>query len=169
MADESGLKSFTGKAALVIVLAVVVLVGMVFTAQFSKQLRTTTTQINVSTDLIANTTAALGTAGQYPYLQTASPCYNNSAGREVLSTGYYSVDEGSTDGGGIVLSSTDGDVNLAWNGTSVNCTITYLADSTNQGHADKFTAGLAIFGTFIAILILGLVGKVVIGLFTKKN
>lgn len=31
--------------------------------------------------------------------------------------------------------------------------------------ADKFIAGLAIFGTFLAIIVLSLVGKVIVGIF----
>jgi len=37
-----------------------------------------------------------------------------------------------------------------------------LVDNTT---ADKFIAGLAIFGTFLAIIVLALVGKIIIGLF----
>lgn len=35
--------------------------------------------------------------------------------------------------------------------------------------ADKFIAGLAVFGTFVAIIVLTLVGKIIIGLFSKKE
>lgn len=39
---------------------------------------------------------------------------------------------------------------------------TGLIDNTT---ADRFTAGLAIFGTFLAIIVLSLVGKVIVGIF----
>lgn len=41
---------------------------------------------------------------------------------------------------------------------------TGLVDNTT---ADNFIAGLAIFGTFMAVIVLALVGKIIIGLFQK--
>lgn len=35
--------------------------------------------------------------------------------------------------------------------------------------ADLFIAGLTIFGTFMSIIVLALVGKIIIGLFTKSG
>jgi hypothetical protein len=43
---------------------------------------------------------------------------------------------------------------------------TNLVDNTT---ADNFTTGLAIFGTFMAVIVLALVGKIIIGLFTKSR
>jgi len=42
---------------------------------------------------------------------------------------------------------------------------TGLVDNTT---ADNFIAGIAIFGTFMAVIALGIVGKIIIGLF-KDN
>lgn len=33
--------------------------------------------------------------------------------------------------------------------------------------ADKFVTGLAIFGTFVGVIVLAIIGKVIIGLFSK--
>ena len=41
---------------------------------------------------------------------------------------------------------------------------TGLVDNTT---ADAFITGLAIFGTFMAVIVLALVGKIIIGLFRK--
>jgi len=41
---------------------------------------------------------------------------------------------------------------------------TGLVDNTT---ADAFITGLAIFGTFMAVIVLALVGKIIIGLFKK--
>jgi len=41
---------------------------------------------------------------------------------------------------------------------------TGLVDNTT---ADNFITGLAIFGTFMAVIVLALVGKIIIGLFKK--
>jgi len=38
----------------------------------------------------------------------------------------------------------------------------------NNSTADLFIAGLTIFGTFMAIIVLALVGKVIVGMFAKK-
>ena len=43
---------------------------------------------------------------------------------------------------------------------------TGLVDNTT---ADAFIAGLAIFGTFMAVIVLAIVGKIIIGLFKKDN
>ena len=40
---------------------------------------------------------------------------------------------------------------------------------TNNTTSDLFIAGLTIFGTFMAIIVLALVGKVIVGMFTKKG
>ncbi len=41
--------------------------------------------------------------------------------------------------------------------------------TVDNATADKFIAGLAIFGTFLAVIILALIGKIIIGLFSKKG
>lgn len=38
----------------------------------------------------------------------------------------------------------------------------------NNTTADAFITGLAIFGTFMAVIVLALVGKIIIGLFRKE-
>lgn len=42
------------------------------------------------------------------------------------------------------------------------------ANVTNAS-ADKFIAGLTIFGTFMSIIVLAIVGKIIVGLFSKKD
>ena len=39
----------------------------------------------------------------------------------------------------------------------------------DTGVADNFIAGLAIFGSFVAVIVLAIVGKIVIGLFRTKD
>lgn len=43
---------------------------------------------------------------------------------------------------------------------------TDLVDNTT---ADKFIAGIAVFGTFMSVISLALVGKIIIGLFKKED
>jgi len=40
-------------------------------------------------------------------------------------------------------------------------------DLVDNATADKFITGLAIFGTFVGVVVIALVGKIVIGLFRK--
>jgi len=54
-----------------------------------------------------------------------------------------------------------------YNNTDINVSYTYLADSTESLAADTFSNGLIIFGTFMSIIVLALVGKFVIALFGK--
>lgn len=42
---------------------------------------------------------------------------------------------------------------------------TGLVDNTT---ADAFIAGLAIFGTFMAVIVLSIVGKIIVGMFRKN-
>ena len=39
----------------------------------------------------------------------------------------------------------------------------------NNTTANKFLTGLALFGTFMAVIVLALIGKIIIGLFTGKK
>lgn len=153
----------TVKAISVIALAVIILAGIAITTQYSQTLRATT-GVNVTGLVLLNGTAVrVGTSGQYPFLQTATSCVNTTNASLTLPVANYTVTEGTVLGGFITTTATFP------NWTSTNCSITYLGDSGPQGVADNFTAGLAIFGTFIAIIILSLVGKVIVGIFRPKK
>lgn len=41
--------------------------------------------------------------------------------------------------------------------------------SVDNTTADLFVSGLVVFGTFLAIIVLALVGKIIMGLFTKEG
>ena len=156
------------QAALVIALTAIVLTGLAFTGAFSKELRTETTPVAdvTSTALFNGTPVRIGTSGQYPFLQGAVSCHNTTNSTEpLLPAANYTVLEGTVLGGFITLKGSS----PGWNNTQTNCTITYLADSASQGHADKFTTGLAIFATFLAIMVLSLVGKAIVDIFKRKK
>ena len=158
MAEMNKMQIF---AIAVIALAVVTLMGLAIVSEYSKVLRTDTAVTNATVTPLINTSVRFGTSGQYPFLQTLPTCTNTT---NTLAVGTdYTIDEGSSTGGYIYLT------NVVYNNSAINCTGTYLADSTNQGHADNFSTGLAIFGTFMAVIVLALVGKIIIGLFTKKR
>ena len=167
------LKKMSIYAVAVIIMAAIILAGIAITGQYSKVLRTPVT-INASTSyVVTNLTNQssndIGTTGQYPFLQDLDGCFNGSldiSTTKLIKNTDYTIDEGTTDGGRIVLTETGS----IYNGTAINCSVlSYLADNSNQRTADKFTAGLAIFGTFIAIIILSLIGKLIIGIFKPKG
>ena len=145
-----------------VALAAVVLSGIAIVQEYSYQLRDqTTAQENGITPLV-DTSVLVGTSGEYPYLQSLTSCVNSSDGQSIPTT-YYTTTEGNEDGGYIVLA-TAGQV---INNSAINCTVTYLDDTTAQGAADNFTSGLAIFATFAAVVALSLVGKAIISMWKK--
>jgi len=147
----------------VIALAVVTLMGIAIVSQYSLLFRTTTAVTNATMTPLINTSVRFGTSGQYPYLLTLPTCFNASNTSETLAvTTDYTISEGGSTGGYMYLT------NNQYNNSAINCTGTYKADTTLQGNADNFTTGLAIFGSFMAVIVLALVGKIIIGLFRKK-
>ena len=150
-------------AIITFVLGVIVIMGMAVLSSFSYTVRDSTTTAVNSITLQANGTATdIGATGVYPYLQTVTGCVNASNGSTALSTSYYTVQEGDEDGGSITLA----DAGATWTGETINCSsVTYLADTSAQGTADTFKTGLSIFGTFIGVIVLALLGKIVMGLF----
>ena len=149
-----------------LVLAALVLVGGSVVDQYGYTLRDETT-VNASTTTLAtlliNTSVRAGTAGTYPYLQELTGCVNSTNGA-ALATANYNVKEGDSDGGYIYLTAAN------WNNTGVNCSnIVYLADTTGSDTADLYLTGLELFGTFSAILIIGLIGVTIISIFKRKD
>ncbi len=168
MAKE--LNKFMLSAIAIIGLTVIVLVGIAISNAFSKELRTTATD-NASTltaaTLSINTSVSVGSTGTYPFLQTLTGCFNATTGlTNELLTSFYTIGEGSKDGGTIRLIQ----AGVEWDGVGINCSsIGYLGNSAGQSAADKFSTGLGTFGTFSVIIILALVGKAIISLFRKKD
>jgi len=147
----------------VIALAVVVLMGLAIVTQYSILFRTNTVVSNSTITPLTNTSVRFGTSGQYPYLQTLPTCFNASNTSEIIVVNTdYTISEGDSTGGFLYLT------NNQYNNSAINCTGTYLADSTLQGQADNFSTGLAIFGSFMAVIVLAIVGKIIIGLFRKS-
>jgi len=164
VADDKGIGDMSKGAIVVVSLAAIVLVGLALMAVFSETLRlNTSADVNSITLPAENLSVAVGTTGQYPLLQTVTGCINASNGSQAYSSSKYTVVTGTTDGGSIV--NLDG----TWEGTDVNCSITYLADTTAQASADLFTTGLTVFGTFIGVIVLALVGMLIIRIFQPKK
>lgn len=159
-------------AILVLVLSVVVLTTIAIIGGYSEFLRTPTTINRTgSTDITAvnNISAvAVGTTGQFPFLTDLDNCVQSTNSSLTLTkTTDYTFTKGGANGGTVTLTTAGA---VANNGTNLNCsTISYKADSTSQASADQFSTGVAIFGTFAAIIVLGIMGISIIGLFKRKD
>lgn len=148
-------------AATVILLAIVVMVGNPLIDEYSYLLRTPATANNTPGVTVLNGTAvSLGTS--YPFVQGLSGCSN---GTDNLTAANYTVGEGDKTGGTITLAQ----AGLAFNGTTVDCDVTFLNTTTAQVSADAFNTGLTVFATFTSVVCLALVGVIIIGLFKKKR
>ena len=162
MANLSALKTL---GIVVLILASIVLIMMAVLTDFSYILRddTSTTIVNYAIPA-ENTSFGVGTTGQYPYLQAMTGCVNSSGGT-ALATTSYTITEGDANGGNFTLTNNA----VLQSGDSINCsTLTYLADSDAQSSADTFHSGMAIFATFIGVIILAVIGMVMIRIFAKK-
>lgn len=153
-----------------IILSVIVILGSVLLNGFGQSLRTSTTTAQVKNlftvpAILASTN--IGTAATYPYLQDVTGCVNSSNAAEKFNTTYYRVTTGNywTPGYVTLLNVTDGTTAGNWTGLNVNCSVTYLADTTGSDAAETFNTGLLTFGTFLALIILALIGKIIIRMF----
>lgn len=149
----------------VIALAAMVIIGIAVITGFEETLRDSTTVNNVTvvaTIGAVNTTTDISTT--YPWAQTLTNCVNTT-GTALTSTNYSFVagSAGNVGIGYVVLT----DANAAWVGDSLNCTITYLADTTESDAAELFITGMTVFATFSAVIVLAIVGMIVISLFKK--
>lgn len=149
---------------LLVGLTAVILMGLAVTEGFSKELRTSTT--NADFNLTFGQVNVTTTYSNLPYIQTMATCTNATNASAILTNNVnYTFQEGNGDGGKITLL----DPGSTYNGTAVNCSVTYLAASTGSGVGDNFISGLAIFGSFIGVVILAIIGMVIIGIFRKAN
>jgi len=164
--SSNELKGMQSYAVSIVALAAIVLVGLAVLFVFSKTLRVNTAvDITGVTVPAVNASVNIGTTGQYPYLQTVTNCYNSTNASDLYTAAMYSVNEGTDDGGSIM--NLDAGAGLV--GETVNCSITYLGDTTAQGTANTFITGITIFATFIGVIVLALIGKIIISLFRKND
>lgn len=171
MVDGSGVmkgKTMIASAIAVVVLAVIVIMSIAVLEGFSEELRDDATGTNV--EVIA-TLAAVNVSADiistFPFAQTITSCVN-STGSDVAAVNYtFVVGDIPRSGVGTVTLVDGSDGGLI--GDSLNCTITYKADTTEQAAADDFVTGLGVFGTFIGIIVLAIVAIIVIGIFVRSK
>ncbi len=165
MSEDSG-KFLVLSGVAIVTLAVIVLMGIAVTQGFSKVLRDETIDRNVTLTIGALNSPTEFSA--YPFMQALTGCHNESG--ETINVAKVNASgvnvtwaEGTA--AGAVLTAMEANLALE----ELNCTVTSLQDTTEQGSADTFVTGLAVFGTFAAVIVLALVGIVIIGLFRRKD
>jgi len=162
------MKDLKENSTALVILAIVVIMGMAMLLVFAKGTReTSSAQLNVTLGF-TNATVAVGTTGQYPYLQTAV-CTNNSAIPTSFNSTLYTVIENTVDGGLLRLDYVTGGQSDSFQGLLVDCDITYLKNTQASTAGASFITGLGYFGTFAGILAIALIGFAVIQLFSKKK
>ena len=162
MADISNM---TKSAIAVIALAAMVLIGIAVITGFEESLRdsTTTASVVVIPTLGAvNTSSSISTT--YPWAKTLTSCVNLT-GTALTTDNYtfYPGVAGNVGVGYVVLL----DEGSGYVGDSLNCTITYLADTDASDAAELFITGMTVFATFMAVIVLAIIGMIVISLFKK--
>ena len=151
---------------MLVLLGAITLVGMAVVDNFGYVVRTDTSATDVALTAVAIDTAkAVGATGTYPYLQTMTPCYNATNSTDILTSDMYVVAEGDKNGGSFTLQT----AGLAYNATNINCTISYLEDSTGSDSATSFITGLTVFATFSSVIALAIIGMLVINIFKKDG
>lgn len=153
-------------AILLATVAAITLVLIAIVIQYGIVLREDTTVAVTGLTLGAtNVSTAVGTTGQYPYLQDLDSCFNSTNAVALIKNSDYIINEGNDNGGSVtVLQAGEGRFNAA----DINCTtLQYLADTDSQAVASTFVSGLTIFGTFAGVIALAIIGMVIIQLFSK--
>lgn len=158
---------------LVLVLGVVVLTTIAIIGGYSEFLRdATTSNRSASTDItdVTNISGVLvGTTGQFPFLTDLNNCVTAVNATALTKNVDYTFTKGTSNGGSVILTNA-GNTTLIASDNDLNCsTISFKADSDSQASADQFQTGVAIFGTFSAIIVLAIVGIAIIGLFRRKD
>ena len=160
-------KNFSIAAIIVVTLAIIVLIGIGIIGGYSEILRTKTIGANVTGITVAavNVTFDIGTAATYPFVYAVTLCENVSGTDADKTTGFTLTQGDANNAGKLTIDETlNSSVGDTW-----ACTTSYKADSDAQGAADDFSDGMSVFATFIGVLVLAIVGKFIISMFTKNN
>ena len=163
------LKILAAVVVLMITAGATVILGTAILGGMGKSVRTTT--VAELTDFNVSATSVISSSlSDYEYPQSLSGCIvtNNASQpykyKSAVASSVYTIDEGFGETDGLLRLDT-----ANYNLTTWNCTsLTYLEDSSSSGAADLFGAALIIFGTFMAILSLAIVGKTVLGIFQEE-
>jgi len=148
------LNNLSGAAIGLIALAAIILAGIAVVGEYEDYLKSDTAVVNESTTI---SSGAATLANDEITLSTF--LIQNSTG-SIFINGNVSTSPtvNLTTGGSLTSSLVDGTYKSSY---------TYAADTDASGVAQNFSTGLAIFGAFVGVLAISLIGKVVISLFKK--
>ena len=151
------IKKLTYAAVIVIAIAAMVLISMAVIDGVSDTLRdSTTTTRNITLD---NGTAV----SLINTWVTNIASVTNASNTSQAVVGYTAATSVKGVAGTVTLT------NNSWDGLNATVTYTYNAATTSSNNADLFRAGLGVFATFMAIIVLALVGKAIIGYFKGRR
>lgn len=157
MADFEG-KKLVAAGIILVGLAATILAGIAVVAEFRDILR-------ISAGINNETITIAGSMG-------------TTANDDLLSVSFFGNSTNNT--GSSIIGIGDGnDVNWSANGTvqvnisifadgGYNISYTYTAETTESNAATTFITGLAIFGTFVGILVISVIGMTIVNFFKKK-
>ena len=149
------MKKLSMAAIWIIALAAIVLTGIAVVDQYGQATKVSTVASDEAVT-IASGTATLTN----DELSAFSIFENATSGLQFVNGNVSSVDAVNvTLATGVIVTSLDDG--------SYNATYTYLADSDTTTQAANFKTGLAIFGAFVGVLAISLIGKVIVNLFAK--
>jgi len=148
------IKQLSIAAIMLIALAAIVLTGIAVVDQYGQSLKTSAT---ITDEAVTISSGAATLA--FDELSAFTTFRN---GTNVFISGNVTVDNRVN----VTLSS--GAVVTSLNDGAYNATYTYLADSDVTTSANAFSTGLAIFGAFVGVLAISLIGKVIVNLFKKE-
>lgn len=151
--STKGLKLMSVAGIFTLLLAIVTLVGIAVVDQMGEQLRDPTAVTNES--VTATNATGVSLANTYVLSSYTFTAYNNSGNTNVVPTTAYSVDYTN----GKITNIRSGTYGTGW-----YVSYTYGASNTVVTTAALFVAGLVVFGTFMSLITLVLVGKIIIQL-----
>lgn len=163
MANDGKMKNIILGAAVILVMAGIILVGMAVVRGFDEPTRSLETGYNQTITFGAVNVSTV--QSDYDYIAALPACTSPNDTTTILTnTANYTWTKGNQDGGYVTLL----DAGSEMAGNSVNCSVTYRPAVTATTYLELFITGLAIFASFIGIVVLSLLGKEVIRLFSKK-
>lgn len=160
---ETSEKNITLMGRMVVVLlsiSIIALMGIAFVNQFGQELRDTSAVINES--LTLSNATAVNLANTFVQGSGLTVVANRTGQFDEtlrLNTDYTLDSLDSSNAGRVRL------INASYEGNQSVVSYNFLAATPESNSADAFSAGLAVFGTFAAVIALAIVGQIIVGLF----
>ena len=154
---QQNIKGLVMAALGLIALAAIVLTGIAVVDQYGQATKVST----ISSDEAVTISSGTATLAN-DELSAFSIFENATSGLQFVNGNVTSVDE-------VNVTLATGVIVTSLNDGAYNATYTYLADSDTTTQAGNFKTGLGIFGAFVGVLAISLIGKLIVGLFANKD